>query len=248
MDKEDFLEILRDYLRGAFSELETNNILREYREIFIKNELNDISDEDTIYKLGSPKRISEIEIDKRLGKQKVIEEAKNQGSGGKLTALFVNLRKRIRNRTKNKKKRKKSHLSEEYIVSGRTSEKTVQTTLKATMIFMIIIAVPIVLVISMAGVFLLGFSVANIISIMGTFFLFSYNVWLGLFMMFVSITWIGVSILLWVIFTFALKWVKDMAVKYISWHREKRMFLRVRHDHISLDGSELEYGGDDSED
>ncbi len=35
MTKNDFLDILRDYLKGAFSELEINDILRDYEEFFL---------------------------------------------------------------------------------------------------------------------------------------------------------------------------------------------------------------------
>ncbi len=48
MTKNDFLDILRDYLKGAFSELEINDILRDYEEFFLNGELQGKSDEEII--------------------------------------------------------------------------------------------------------------------------------------------------------------------------------------------------------
>ena len=69
MTKNDFLDILRDYLKGAFSELEINDILRDYEEFFLNGELQGKSDEEIIKTLGSPKSIA----------KELTEEMKGQG-------------------------------------------------------------------------------------------------------------------------------------------------------------------------
>ena len=56
MTKNDFLDILRDYLKGTFSELEINDILRDYEEFFLNGELQGKSNEEIIKSLASPKK------------------------------------------------------------------------------------------------------------------------------------------------------------------------------------------------
>ena len=58
MKKEDFLEILRDYLKKGFSEDEVMDILRDYEEYFVDGIIEGKSEIDIIQSLGSPKEIA----------------------------------------------------------------------------------------------------------------------------------------------------------------------------------------------
>ena len=58
MKKEDFLEILRDYLKKGFSEDEVIDILRDYEEYFIDGAIEGKSEIEIISSLGSPKEIA----------------------------------------------------------------------------------------------------------------------------------------------------------------------------------------------
>ena len=58
MKKEDFLEILRDYLKKGFSEDELTDILRDYEEYFVDGIIEGKSEIEIIESLGSPKEIA----------------------------------------------------------------------------------------------------------------------------------------------------------------------------------------------
>ena len=58
MKKEDFLEILRDYLKKGFSEDEVMDILRDYEEYFVDGIIEGKSEMEIIQSLGSPKEIA----------------------------------------------------------------------------------------------------------------------------------------------------------------------------------------------
>ena len=58
MNKSEFLEILKDYLRKDFSEYEVNDILRDYEEYFVDGIIEGKSDMEIISALGSPKSIA----------------------------------------------------------------------------------------------------------------------------------------------------------------------------------------------
>ena len=58
MKKEDFLDILRDYLKKDFSEDEITDILRDYEEYFVDGIIEGKSEIEIIESLGSPKEIA----------------------------------------------------------------------------------------------------------------------------------------------------------------------------------------------
>lgn len=59
LSKQEFLEILRDYLKKDFSDDEVNDIIRDYEEYFVDGIIEGKSDMEIISQLGSPKTISE---------------------------------------------------------------------------------------------------------------------------------------------------------------------------------------------
>ena len=58
MNKEEFLDILKDYLKGHFSAYEIDDILRDYEEFFINGKLEGKSEEEVAKGLGSPKQVA----------------------------------------------------------------------------------------------------------------------------------------------------------------------------------------------
>ena len=58
MNKEEFLDILKDYLKGHFSVSEIDDILRDYEEFFINGKLEGKSEEEVAKGLGSPKNVA----------------------------------------------------------------------------------------------------------------------------------------------------------------------------------------------
>ena len=74
LNKTEFLEILKDYLKKDFSESEVNDILRDYEEYFVDGLIEGKSDMEIIASLGSPKSIAKELI--LQTKEKNIEEEK----------------------------------------------------------------------------------------------------------------------------------------------------------------------------
>lgn len=58
LNRVEFLDILRDYLKGSFSEEEIGDILRDYEEYFLDGTIEGKSDIEIIKSLGSPKTIA----------------------------------------------------------------------------------------------------------------------------------------------------------------------------------------------
>ena len=82
MKKEDFLEILRDYLKKGFSEDEVMDILRDYEEYFVDGIIEGKSEIDIIQSLGSPKEIA----NELLAESNIKSENKVKG---KLESFFI---------------------------------------------------------------------------------------------------------------------------------------------------------------
>ena len=82
MKKEDFLEILKDYLKKGFSEDEIIDILRDYEEYFIDGAIEGKSEIEIISSLGSPKEIAnELLYEDNIKKENKVK--------GKLESFFI---------------------------------------------------------------------------------------------------------------------------------------------------------------
>lgn len=80
--KNDYLDVLRDYLLKVYSEEESLDILRDYEEYFLNGKLDGKTEEEIILELGSPKKIV----------QEIREEEKNISSK---KGAFYNLSKKF---------------------------------------------------------------------------------------------------------------------------------------------------------
>lgn len=73
MNREEYLELLKDYLLKVFSKDETNDILRDYEEYFVDAILEGKSENEIIMSLGSPKKIVKDLIDSNLDSEEKTE-------------------------------------------------------------------------------------------------------------------------------------------------------------------------------
>ena len=80
--KNDYLDVLKDYLLKFYSEEESLDILRDYEEYFLNGKLDGKTEEEIILELGSPKKIV----------QEIREEEKNISSK---KGTFYNLSKKF---------------------------------------------------------------------------------------------------------------------------------------------------------
>lgn len=91
MKKEDFLEILRDYLKKDFSEDEVMDILRDYEEYFVDGIIEGKSEIDIIQSLSSPKEIA----NELLAESNIKSENKVKG---KVESFFIEAKGKFKSR------------------------------------------------------------------------------------------------------------------------------------------------------
>ena len=89
MKKEDFLEILRDYLKKGFSEDEINEIVRDYEEYFVDGLIEGKTEMEIISSLGSPKEIA----NELLSESNIKNESKIKG---KDESFFIELKGKLK--------------------------------------------------------------------------------------------------------------------------------------------------------
>lgn len=104
MKKQDFLEILRDYLKNNFSSEEVEDIIRDYEEHFIEGAIEGKTELEIISGLGSPKSIAEalleengVKIKEKTSKlNSIIKELQNKFKINLNEDNHVNSRKRVK--------------------------------------------------------------------------------------------------------------------------------------------------------
>lgn len=227
MNKNDFLDILRDYLKGTFSQLEINDILRDYEEFFLNGELQGKSDEEIIRGLGSPKSIA----------QELMEEMKGQSptSENNTSEVFEKVNKEAKRAWKTAKvtgrkagNKAKEFLDSNSVINGNISSAGVKLIITLLTIGIVILAMPIILTMLGGLLTLIGMSIANFIGYLGAAILCGVNLSMGVFGFFACIAWTGFLILGWLLYSLVYKGLKFLWVKYISWVRTRKMYVRVK--------------------
>lgn len=75
MNRNDYMDLLRDYLRSYFSAEETEDMIRDYEEFFEMGIASGKTEAEVITSLGSPKKVSQDLADELLS-----TKAKNNGN------------------------------------------------------------------------------------------------------------------------------------------------------------------------
>lgn len=226
MNRKDFLDILHDYLKGTFSEMEINDILRDYEEFFLNGELEGKGDAEIIKNLGSPKSIAKELIEEIKGpdkvngqhKEKVNAEAKRVWSGIKSTG-------------KKASEKGKEFLDSSSIVNGNISGTLVKIIMILITIILIPPAIAVIGTMIVSGLALIGTSLANFMGWIVSAILLGINLSLGVFGLFLCITWTGVTILSWILYALIFKGLKHIMVSYIGWIKKRNMYVRVKKNH-----------------
>lgn len=227
MNRNDFLDILRDYLKGTFSQLEINDILRDYEEFFLNGELQGKSDEEIIKGLGSPKSIAQELIEEMKGQSPKVEKDNNE--------IFDKVNKEAKKAWKNAKvtgrkagNKAKEFLDSNSVINGNMSSAGVRLIIAVITVAIVIFAMPIIFSMVGAMLSLILMSIANFIGYLGAAVLCGINLSMGVFGFFLCIAWTGFLILGWILYTLAYKGLKYLWVKYISWVRTRKMYVRVK--------------------
>lgn len=229
MSKNDFLDILRDYLKGSFSELEINDILRDYEEFFLNGELQGKSDEEIIKSLGSPKSIANELIEEMKGQRKTTGNTNNEFKD-KLSKRAKSLWEDIKRQGKKIGNKTKEFLDSNSVINGKISSAGVKLIIVVISVMLFFPALAIAMTMIFSGLGLIGVSIANFIGYLGAAFLCGINISMGVFGFFACIAWTGFIILGWTVYCLIYKGLKYLVVQYISWIKTRNMYIRVKNE------------------
>lgn len=211
MKKEDFLEILKDYLKKGFSEDEIIDILRDYEEYFIDGAIEGKSEIEIISSLGSPKEIAnELLYEDNIKKENKVK--------GKLESFFIESKGKL----KSGLNKFKVNLNDKNHIKSRKKIEVLQI-----LITIILIPIAFSIAISTIGV---GISlVASLIAfIIGTPFAISLmNVMpeIKMVIIFGFIAYIGLEILMWQLFIVVVRLEKKALKAYITWLKTNKLYI-----------------------
>ncbi|WP_346961459.1 DUF1700 domain-containing protein [Clostridium sp.] len=234
MTKNDFLDILRDYLKGAFSELEINDILRDYEEFFLNGELQGKSDEEIIKTLGSPKSIA-----KELTEEMKVQGKSTSSSNSEFRDKDAkSLWKSVKRQGKKAGNKTKEFLDSNSVINGKISSAGVKLIIVIISILLFFPALAVTMSMIGSGLGLIGMSIANFIGYLGTAFLCGIDISMGVFGFFACIAWTGFIILGWTLYCLVYKGLKYLVVSYISWVKTRNMYVRVKDQQENTVGNE----------
>jgi len=211
LKKEDFLEILKDYLKKGFSEDEIIDILRDYEEYFIDGAIEGKSEIEIISSLGSPKEIAnELLYEDNIKKENKVK--------GKLESFFIEAKGKL----KSGLNKFKVNLNDKNHIKSRKKIEVLQI-----LITIILIPIAFSIAISTIGV---GISlVASLIAfIIGTPFAISLmNVMpeIKMVIIFGFIAYIGLEILMWQLFIVVVRLEKKALKAYVTWLKTNKLYI-----------------------
>ena len=211
MRKEDFLEILKDYLKKDFSEDEIIDILRDYEEYFVNGVIEGKSEMEIISSLGSPKEIA----NELLAQSNIKNENKAKG---KLESFFID----IKGRFKSWLNRFKVNLNDKNHVASRKKIEVMQILIT---IILIPIAFSIVTTTIAYGVSLIASVLAMIIGAPFMVGLMKVMPEIKMVIIFGFMAYIGLEILMWQLFIFVVKLEKKGLKIYMTWLKTNKLYI-----------------------
>ncbi|WP_270939835.1 DUF1700 domain-containing protein [Romboutsia lituseburensis] len=236
MNKIEFLEILKDYLKKDFSENEINDILRDYEEYFVDGLIEGKSDMEIIEALGSPKAIA----------NELISQIKKEGKGefnsnDRLNDKFNLLKLRMRE----KYNQTKDYVSEKLTpnINNENHEKNrkwIQVILTILSIILIIPSIAIVITLAGIGITLVGFLIVYIATVpLAVNFLKGTTETILLYT-FMSMAFVGGQILAWQIYIFLISLCIKIIKKYRHWIKTRNIYINASKKKEEYDKKELE--------
>lgn len=211
MKKEDFLEILRDYLKKDFSEDEVMDILRDYEEYFVDGIIEGKTEIEIISSLGSPK-----EIANELLAQSNIKNGNN--IKGKAQSFFIQGKGMV-----------KSLLNKFKVNLFNKQHAKIRKKIKLIEILLILILLPFAIGVIgstvLAGVGLIGSLIALVVGAPFVISLINVIPEIKTLIIFLFIAYIGFEILIWQLFITVVK-IERKAVKiYITWLKTNQLYI-----------------------
>ena len=211
MKKEDFLEILRDYLKKGFSEDEVMDILRDYEEYFVDGIIEGKSEIEIISSLGSPKEIA----NELLSESNIKNENKVKG---KVESFFIDLKGKF----KSGLNKFKVNLNDNNHVKSREKIKFLQ-------ILITILLIPVAFGIACStigvGLSLIGSIIALIVGTPFAISLVKVMPEIKMVAIFGFIAYVGFEILIWQLFIAVVKLEKTAFKTYKTWLKTNQLYI-----------------------
>ena len=223
MKKEDFLEILRDYLKKGFSEDEINEIVRDYEEYFVDGLIEGKTEMEIISSLGSPKEIA----NELLSESNIKNESK------------------IKGKFKSGLNKFKVNLNDKEHVKSRKKIEILQVLLT---IILLPFAFSIVCSTIGVGVVLIGSLLALVAGTPFAISLINVMPEVKLLMVFLFIAYIGFEILIWQLFIAVVKLEKKLFKIYITWIKTNQLYIDGSIKKEEIEKSEMKIDEKDLED
>lgn len=240
MNRKEFLDILRDYLKKDFSEDEINDIIRDYEEYFVNAEIEGKSDLDIIAALGSPKSIAKDLINQ------IKEEDITNNKKDKIEYIYINFKRKIKEYCLKCKDFLEEKLTPSLSNNKSLSNKGVRVILFLLSLLLIVPTfIAICIMASVAGVLTL-----SLITFLVTIPLMISFSWaateIACFFVFLSIAFIGFQILAWQVFVFVVKYMKKIYRTYINWVKTRKIYIKANEVKENMNMEKYE-GGKDNE-
>lgn len=217
MNRVEFLDILRDYLKGSFSEEEIGDILRDYEEYFLDGTIEGKSDIEIIKSLGSPKTIA----------SELIAETKNKEENNNMRLKINIIKSNFKRQYINLKDRVSEKLTLDIENNDQNKRKIIQLGLSILSLMVLIPRFLIVLFLSVVGIILvslIGLYIATMPIIMN--FISQTHEVMGLYV-FMSIAFVGGQILAWQIYIFIISIYKTSVNRYKSWIKTRKLYINA---------------------
>ena len=211
MKKEDFLEILKDYLKKGFSEDEVTDILRDYEEYFVDGIIEGKSEIDIIQSLGSPKEIA----NELLAESNIKSENKVKG---KLESFFIE----AKGKFKSGLNKFKVNLNDKEHVKSRKKIELLQVLLT---IILLPFAFAIVCSTIGVGIGLIGSLIALVVGTPFAISLMNVMPEVKMVIIFAFIAYIGFEILVWQLFIIVVRLEKKAFKIYVTWLKTNKLYI-----------------------
>ena len=236
LNKTEFLEILKDYLKKDFSESEVNDILRDYEEYFVDGLIEGKSDMEIIASLGSPKSIAKELIlqtkEKNIEEEKIINTDVLNDKFSKFKSDMKKGYSILKDEAKEKYSKSKENIdgkimNTDILNVGGLSRQVIKGLLVVLSLFLIVPAFAFVCAIVSATIALVCSLIAFVILIPFVIKFIAMVPDVMMFCIFATIAFVGLEILAWQILLFAIKLGKQLLNNYIHWIKRKNIYIKA---------------------
>ncbi|HBG5346215.1 TPA: DUF1700 domain-containing protein [Clostridioides difficile] len=231
LNKTEFLEILKDYLKKDFSESEVNDILRDYEEYFVDGLIEGKSDMEIIASLGSPKSIAKELIlqtkEKNIEEEKIINTDVLNDKFSKFKSDMKKGYSILKDEAKEKYSKSKENIDGKIMNTDILNRQVIKVALVVLSLFLIVPAFAFICTIISVAVALVCSLIAFVISIPFVIKFIAMVPDVTMFCIFATIAFVGIEILAWQILLFAIKLGKQLLNNYIHWIKRKNIYIKA---------------------